>query len=120
MSILFYHDESQKQLAEKTHLDQAQQTGETIHTVIQPVAAFTRAEDYHQKYNLRRHPDLIGELTTIYPAADDLTDSTAAARINGFLAGEGLAATLEAEIDSYGLSEQGRQKLLDLVPGLGQ
>jgi peptide-methionine (S)-S-oxide reductase len=118
MSILFYHDEAQKQLAEQSRQDREAQTGETIYTEIQPVAAFTRAEDYHQKYILRRDSDLLGEFTAKYPIADDLTDSTAAARINGFLAGEGKAATLEAEIDSYGLSEQGREKLLAILPNL--
>jgi len=118
MSIVFFHDQEQEKLAEQTKAAIEEQTGRTVLTELRPAAAFHRAEDYHQKYSLRRHRDLLGELTAAYPDAADLTDSTAAARINGFLAGEGKAATLQSEIDSYGLSQKARDKLLALVPRL--
>jgi peptide-methionine (S)-S-oxide reductase len=51
----------------------------------------------------------------IYPDPSDFTDSTAAARINGYLGGHGTLEQLEAEIDSYGLSPKGKERLLDIL-----
>ncbi len=116
-SILFYHDEDQKRLAEQSRAALAESRGQAIATDIRPVGTFYRAEDYHQKYTLRSHGELLKEFTAMYPDADDLTDSTAAARINGLLAGAGRVETLCAEIDGYGLSPQGRETLLKSVTG---
>ena len=57
----------------------------------------------------------MAELTAIYPDARDLTNSTAAARINGYLGGHGALEQLESEMESLGLSEEGEQKLHDIV-----
>lgn len=119
-SILFFHDDEQKRLAEQSRRALEESTGKAIETDIRPAGVFYRAEDYHQKYNLRRHDDLLAELAAIYPDADDLTDSTVAARINGFMGGHGTAQTLCEEIDGYGLSQQGREKLLLHVTGLSE
>ena len=63
-------------------------------------------------------------MSGIYPAAADFISSTAVARINGYVGGYGRLATLQAESNSFGLSEAGRDKLLQiadrgLVPGCG-
>jgi hypothetical protein len=42
-------------------------------------------------------------------------NSTAAARVNGYLAGYGTRAQLEAELDSLGLSPAAQDKLLKKV-----
>jgi len=119
-SILFYHDDEQKRLAEESRKAWEESTGRTIVTDFRPSGVFWRAEDYHQKYYLRRHGDLLSELTVVYPDADDLTDSTVAARLNGFMGGNGTAEMLCAEIDGYGLSLQGREKLLVYVTGASE
>ena len=52
-----------------------------------------------------------------YPTAKELGDSTVAARLNGFL-GSGFerdVEVLEREIDSYGLPDQLREKVLAKV-----
>ncbi len=113
--IVFHHDDEQRRLTEETRAALEESSGETILTDIRPAGPFYRAEADHQKHALRGHGYLLGELTAIYPDDDDLTDSTAAARINGFLGGEGTAETLQAEIDDYGLSPGGREALLAYV-----
>ena len=42
-------------------------------------------------------------------------NSTAAARVNGFLGGYGTSASLKADIDRLGLSEAAREELLERV-----
>jgi hypothetical protein len=44
-------------------------------------------------------------------------NSTAAARVNGYLGRNGTAESLKAEIEGYGLSESSRQALLYAAEG---
>lgn len=115
MSAVFYHTDAQRRQAERTGEREARRIGRPVHTEILPAAGFTRAEDYHQKFYLRRHPELLKELAAAYPSPRGLVDSTAAARINGFLGSHGTYEELLAEIDGYGLSAGGRDALLGIV-----
>jgi peptide-methionine (S)-S-oxide reductase len=51
-SAIFYHDESQKQIAEasKQSLDKSGKFGKKIATEITPAQEFYKAEEYHQQY----------------------------------------------------------------------
>ena len=51
-SSIFFHDESQKQTAEKLkeHLDSSGKFSKKIVTEISPAPEFFKAEEYHQKY----------------------------------------------------------------------
>jgi methionine-S-sulfoxide reductase len=115
MSILFYHDEDQRRQAEASRDQQAEGRGRTIHTEIVPFSGFTLAENYHQKYRLRHVPELFRELSAIYPEPGDLVNSTAAARVNGYVGGYGTLEALEAGIADLGLSPAAQEKLLELV-----
>jgi len=114
MSIVFYHDEQQRDLAVKSKEREEQKFGRTIVTEIIPFSEFYLAEDYHQKYYLNYEPDLLRELRAIYPDIHDFISSTAVARVNGYVGGFGTQETLEKELDSLGLSEAGRIRLLDI------
>jgi hypothetical protein len=50
----------------------------------------------------------------MYPDAKDFMNSTAAARVNGYLAGHGSEEMIRQEIDQFGLSPEARQMLLRL------
>ena len=114
MTAVFAHNPQQKQLAEITKAQQERARGK-IHTPILPLESFYLAEDYHQKYSLRSSSVLEREFQAIYPELTDFVDSTAVARVNGFLGGYGDWEVLQAEIDSYGLSEEGRLQLRQLA-----
>lgn len=114
-SIIFTHDEDQRQLAGETKEREELERGRKMVTEIRPYTAFWRAEDYHQKYRLRGVKELMEEFEAMYPDADDFVDSTAAARVNGFVGGNGTLAQLEGEIDTLGLSREGEEKLREIA-----
>lgn len=115
LNAIFFHDERQRQaaLASKMALERA--NGRPVRTEVLPVRSFTLAEDYHQKYLLKRRTELMRELSLLYPEQTEFVNSTAVARINGYVGGYGSKAQLLREIDMLGLSPAARKTLLDLV-----
>lgn len=53
-SVIFYHDEEQKQLAEASKENVQKRLNREIVTEIVPAATFYRAEEYHQQYLAKR------------------------------------------------------------------
>jgi peptide-methionine (S)-S-oxide reductase len=78
-------------------------------------ARFYLAEDYHQKYYLRRDKLLMQELADYTP--QQLIDSTVAARLNGYVAGRGTPAQLRDDLARLGLSAAASAHLEKLVAG---
>jgi len=114
-SIIFYHNDGQRKIAEGMKAQEEARAGARIFTEIIPFTRFFLAEGYHQKYYLRGAGDIAGEYLAIYPDLKDLIGSTAVARANGYLGRHGTKAQLEGEIDSLGLSQEGRKRLLGIV-----
>jgi len=48
----------------------------------------------------------------MFPSEKDFVNSTAAARVNGYIGGYGTMTAVKEELDQLGLSEEGRKKLL--------
>jgi methionine-S-sulfoxide reductase len=115
MPALFYHNEEQKQFALETKTREEARLNKKIYTPILPYTMFYQAEDYHQKYTLQNRKEFMREFKMMYPTFEDFVNSTAAARVNGYLAGDGSYERLQAEIESLGLSEAAKQKLLTIV-----
>jgi peptide-methionine (S)-S-oxide reductase len=113
-SIVFYHDERQRELAVETMKQQAAERG-TIFTQIEPAETFYPAEDYHQKYYLRNARDLMREFSAMYPDGEIFAASTAAARVNGYLGGNGTCEQLQEDLGRLGLSAAGQDKLEQMV-----
>ena len=114
MSAIFYQNDEQRRLALETKAFEENQRNRKIHTEIMPINKFYLAEDYHQKYELRRHGDLMKEFKAMYPRNIDFVNSTAAARINGYVGGHGKPEDFEAAIENLGLSAAGRERLLTI------
>lgn len=114
-SIIFYHNEEQRRLAIEAKEREESELKTRIFTEIVPFSKFYLAEAYHQKYYLRQEPDIMKELSAIYPANLDLIASTAAARLNGYAGGYGEAETLQKGLSQFGLSEAVNKKLLEIA-----
>ncbi|KAL3860551.1 hypothetical protein ACJMK2_010667 [Sinanodonta woodiana] len=94
MSAIFYHDEEQRVVAEKTKREHQKDKVRPIVTKILLAGPFYEAEDYHQKYKLRQHPELLQKL-----ALDDrqLIKSKVAAKLNGYMGDSGTLEDFEKD-----------------------
>ena len=115
MSAIFYHDEGQKRLALETLAREEQQRNKKVQTEILPFVKFYLAEDYHQKYQLRQHRELISEFKNMYPRTLDFINSTAAARVNGYVSGYGSPDVVKMNLDNLGLSAASSRRLLKIA-----
>ena len=112
MSAIFYADEDQRRQAVERTREVAELWGTEVHVEILPADSFYRAEDYHQKYYLQRYGELMDELRAPYPKFHQLVDSTAAARLNGYLGGSRTHELRRQDLSQLGLSEAGQRVLL--------
>ncbi|OWZ84080.1 methionine sulfoxide reductase [Natranaerobius trueperi] len=111
MSIILYHNEKQREQILETKKDKEDKLSTRLYTEIQSYSKFFRGEDFHQKFYLQKYPELMDELKNFYNSFRELVDSTAAARINGYLAGYGSENDLLKDLPLLGLSERGQKYL---------
>jgi peptide-methionine (S)-S-oxide reductase len=116
MSAVFFANDAQRAIAEESKAKREEAAQRELYTEIAPLDRFWRAEDYHQKYALRHDRLFMRELSEVYDARA-FVDSTVAARLNGFVSGDGDPALLDAEIDRYGLSPDAQHHLRSIVGG---
>ena len=112
-SAIFFAGAEQRAFAEASKQVVEASVGQRVFVDVEPLARFWRAEDYHQKYALRRHRELLDELAGC--DAQAFTDSTVAARLNAYAYGYGTLADLAADLPSLGLSPKGARYLERLV-----
>jgi peptide-methionine (S)-S-oxide reductase len=111
-SLVLAHDEAQLAAARSVAARFEQRLGGKLATRIEPLKRFHNAEDYHQKYYLRSDRTLMADFKAMFGADEDaFRESTAAARANGYVAGDGSGALLAREIDLLGLTDAGRARV---------
>jgi len=114
-SLILYHNEEQKRIAVESKTKTAARLRTRVNTRIVPYSGFTLAEDYHQKYDLRRFPQFWEEFERIYPTLHDFLQSTAVTRVNSYLGGQGTYEELRKEISMLGLSPARQEELKGIV-----
>ena len=112
VSSLRYRCYQQRRIIELVKGEMEKELGESIETEITPLEHFTLAEDRHQKYYLKRYPNILEKLHSLYPSEESLIDSTFAARLNGFVKGFGTRDQIVTEIEGWPLQENARQQLI--------
>lgn len=113
MCAVFYADETQKRLALETAKQAMEGRSGPMLLPLLALATFYRAEDYHQKYYLRRYTDLMREFSAY--SEREFADSTVAMWLNACVGGQLKREGLEAELERLDLPEADRQQLLRLA-----
>jgi hypothetical protein len=112
-SLVLTHDEAQLATARAVAERMENTRGRKLATRIEPLKQFYLAEDYHQKYYLRNDRTLMADFRAMFASDDDFRESTAAARVNGYVAGDGSRMQLERELDSFGLTPDAAKHLAE-------
>lgn len=100
-------------MAESSLREQKGANHNEVYTVVEQAGEFYAAEDYHQKYLLRKADLILREFQAIYPDTKELTASTAAARINGYLGCNGEVDVLRKELPQLGISLRMQEMLVE-------
>jgi peptide-methionine (S)-S-oxide reductase len=108
-AILYRTDEERMEAA--SSIERVRRAAGSLFTSIEPLRAFHRAEDYHQKYRLRARRDLMAEFRAMYPMDRGFVDSTTAARVNGWLDGYGTEDEIRIDLPRTGLSHSAQREL---------
>jgi len=107
MAAVFANDADQLARA----MASREKLGVHVETPVVAGARFYLAEDYHQKYHLRRDRELLREFGDYSPR--QLVDSTVAARLNGYVGGRGKLT--RDELATFGLSAAATDRLARVV-----
>ncbi|MCS7459171.1 peptide-methionine (S)-S-oxide reductase MsrA [Paenibacillus doosanensis] len=83
-------------------------------TELAPLREFYPAEDRHQKYYLKRFPDAMDKLGTLY-TPQELQQSTLAARLNGLAKGYTNLARIKEEIAGWPAAAEHRAAMTELI-----
>jgi peptide-methionine (S)-S-oxide reductase len=110
-SAIFVADKSQRTLAEGTRAAQSARRKRPLYTAVEPLGAFHRAEDYHQKYYLRRYGDLMREFAGY--SDTEFVDSRVAARLNGCLGAGGTPEMIGEALTALGLPAATSRRFID-------
>jgi peptide-methionine (S)-S-oxide reductase len=115
--FIFFHTDEQKRLAQVTKEQLEMKRGRKIYTEVVPAGTFYPAEDYHQKYYLRRYEHVVREISALYPSTDDFTQTAVAAKVNGYLGGNGTLDELKHQLKDLGLSPEAMDRIVKALSG---
>lgn len=119
MSAIFYHNETQKLLAEKSMEERSTKLGKPLYTKILPYKTFTLAEDYHQKYYLRK---ILGTIDTPMnrtllniQSEEEFVDSPIATKLNAYAARKADKEVILNYIDGLSISDSQKKDLIGKI-----
>lgn len=114
-SLIMYNNKKQKSLAIQSKKYYEDCIKREVLTKIESFSKYYLAESYHQKYYLQNVREIKNDFKIYYRTLYEMNKSTAAARINGYIHGDGTRKSLLRDIDDFGLSEKSKKRLKDIV-----
>ncbi|KIL37634.1 peptide methionine sulfoxide reductase [Cohnella kolymensis] len=114
MSLILYRDKNQNEPIQQVKQRQEQEKGK-LETRVEPYSGFYLAEDRHQKHYLKRYPNAIEKISTLYPSEEGLTNSTLASRLNGLAKGYTNLEQIKNEINQWPTSLHNREMMVNLI-----
>ena len=114
-AVLWTHGKKQAEVAKASAAAQRKARGKDLTTAVLPAPVFWIAEDYHQKYNVRRHKALLRAVLGTGYTEEALRNSTAVARCNGWVSGHGSKEQIAAEARRLKLSPEARTELTSIL-----
>lgn len=109
MSAVLFHNGEQREAWEKS-LALREDEKRKARTEAQDYSGFTWAEDYHQKYYLRRNKTVALELKGRFGSIEEFTNSTATMRANAILGG--FLEPNRAQLEQLGFSDESIEQLV--------
>ncbi|WP_336789241.1 peptide-methionine (S)-S-oxide reductase [Paenibacillus sp. MMO-177] len=113
-SLLLYRNEDQAEAFRRMKSRMEDAKG-ILDTELAPFKAFYPAESRHQKYYLKRFPDAVEKLKSLYSSEEELERSTLAARLNGVAKGFLNLERLQQEMLGWPLAENELKEMLSLI-----
>lgn len=110
ISAIFYYDEEQRKTINNWIEQHSFNFSKPIVTEIIKNEHFHNAENYHQKYHLRKHNDILSELKL---NDEQIITSSIATRLNAFCAGFGSLKQLKE--GNFNISTKSKKELLTLI-----
>ncbi|WP_435168330.1 peptide-methionine (S)-S-oxide reductase MsrA [Paenibacillus glycanilyticus] len=113
-SLLLYRDDEQAEAFRRIK-SRMEETKGILDTELSPFNAFYPAESRHQKYYLKRFPDAVEKLMSLYLSEEELERSTLAARLNGVAKGFLNLERLQNEMKGWPVAEDELKEILSLI-----
>lgn len=108
---LYCEDDEQLAAGRRTASALQQQLGAPVVTEIMLGKPFYSAEGYHQKWRLRQSAAVFEALAEHYPDEETFLASTAAAKANAYVSGQGTPAQLQRDLPLLRLEGRARAEL---------
>lgn len=115
ISIILYHSEEQRQIAEKIKKEQESFKKTDIQTEITLFENFTMAENRQQKWHIKRVAKAMEELKKIYQTEEEFIHATLPARLNSHAKGYGNLEETKKEIQTWKIEETKMKSLLTVL-----
>ncbi|SDX92744.1 peptide-methionine (S)-S-oxide reductase [Paenibacillus sp. CF384] len=114
-SLILYRDQAQLSVIQEVMQKRGEQGSGVPDTELTPFSVFYPAEDRNQKYYLKRYPDAVDKLRTLFKTEDDLTNATLAARLNGIAKGFANMDTIIQDIRTWQISSEEQEEIIQLI-----
>ncbi len=114
-TALFPRTDAQVEQARASVAAMAERKESALTTEVIEGASFYRAEAYHQKHKLRRHPELYEPVRAVYPSDQAFANAPAAALVNGYVGGQRAPRHLDDDLPRLPLPSEAADRLRAVV-----